>query len=82
MQLETVSPPRCKPYYLRKRGTKLLERVYWRRWNLDYTKRIMAAGPGSAKALELLSVWSARIQRALIARFGTGASDSAVHGSK
>lgn len=58
-----------KPYYLRKRGTKLLERVYWRRWNLDYTKRILEADSGSAMAKSLLGIWPERIQRALKQRF-------------
>ena len=58
-----------KPYYLRKRGTKLLERVYWRRWNLDYTMRVLESKPASELAKGLLACWSDRIQRALKMRF-------------
>lgn len=46
------------------------ERLSWRRWNLDYTKRLLANDPDSQMARAVLSCWSARIQRALGTRFG------------
>ena len=43
---------------------------YWLRWNLAYTKRVMAAAPGSATSTALLDLWSPRIRHALLSRFG------------
>lgn len=45
----------------------------WRRWNLDYTKRVLADGIDHPMARSLLSAWSPRIQRALLARYGADA---------
>lgn len=44
-------------------------RIYWRRWNLDYTKRVMSDAPHSDMARALLSCWGERVQRALKSRF-------------
>lgn len=49
----------------------------WRRWNLDYTKRVLADGLDHPMARSLLSAWSPRIQRALLARYAAGAPAAA-----
>lgn len=49
----------------------------WRRWNLDYTKRVLADGIEHPMAQSLLSAWSPRIQRALLARYGADAPAAA-----
>ncbi|SFI00283.1 hypothetical protein [Modicisalibacter xianhensis] len=46
------------------------DRLSWRRWNLDYTKRLLANDPESQMARAVLSCWPARIQHALGTRFG------------
>lgn len=43
---------------------------YWRKWNLEYTKRVMQSSPGSQMAAALLACWPIRVQRALTARYG------------
>lgn len=53
---------------------KLRSRLYWKRWNLDYTKRVLAQDPLSPMAKALLSCWSERIQRALRSRYLTAAT--------
>lgn len=45
------------------------ERIFWRRWNLLYTKDVLASDPYSAMAQALLRCWPARIQQALSARY-------------
>ena len=42
---------------------------FWQRWNLDYTKRVLADDPTHPMAVALLSVWPAHIQQALRVRF-------------
>lgn len=43
--------------------------IQWKRWNLDYTKRVMAADAESAMAQALLGCWPTRIQKALLKRY-------------
>lgn len=43
---------------------------FWRKWNLDYTKRVLSSNPVGQMAQSLLSCWSPRIQGALRARYG------------
>lgn len=42
---------------------------YWRRWNLEYTKRVLAGSPHSAMARGLLDCWPLKIKMALRKRF-------------
>lgn len=48
----------------------MVDKRYWRRWNLDYTKRVLATNPAGQMAHDLLSCWSPRIQNALRNRYG------------
>jgi hypothetical protein len=43
---------------------------YWRKWNLDYTKRVLSTNPTGQMAQALLTCWSPRIQHALRNRYG------------
>ena len=53
--------------------TLLRERLgderFFRKWNLFYTKTVLATDPSSQMAKALLSCWSPRIQGALKKRF-------------
>ncbi len=49
---------------------RLPQRMYWRRWNLEYTKRLLASDPYSENALLVLRCWPQRVQRALRYRYG------------
>ncbi|TDX26770.1 hypothetical protein DFO67_11535 [Modicisalibacter xianhensis] len=42
---------------------------YWRKWNLDYTKRVLSTNPTGDMARALLACWPPRIQQALRGRF-------------
>ncbi len=52
------------------RQKRLPAPLYWRRWNLEYTKRVLSEAPQSPMASALVGSWPAPIQRALRRRFG------------
>ena len=55
---------------------KLPERRFFRRWNLEYTKRVLASDPHCAMAKSLVGCWPARVQAALRSRFNVEACES------
>ena len=48
---------------------KLPEPRFFRRWNLEYTKRVLASDPSCEMAKSLLRCWPSRVQSALKARY-------------
>ena len=42
---------------------------FWRKWNLDYTKRVIETNSAGQMAKSLMSCWSPRIQGTLRARY-------------
>lgn len=45
------------------------EKRFWKKWNLDYTKRVLEINPAGQMAQSLLSCWPAHVQSALRKRF-------------
>ncbi len=59
-----------KPGYQPTPSSKRRSRLYWRRRNLEYTKRVVSKG--HPYGITLLRVWPIKVVRAIANRYGFG----------